>query len=568
MRNFAEVLKGYYEHEPESRILTLQHPGEPDFHITYGELLERSNDYAAAYARSGVRPGDMVILILQHGKDIVYSYWGAVLLGAVPSILPFLTEKLAPDRYFADLNALFSFCRPAAVVTYPEFEAGCRRILSGSGRPPGVLVAGCIPVRKGPDFSSLPGLKRRDTEIALVQHSSGSTGLQKGIALSHRAVFRHLEAFSRALRLSRRDVIVSWLPLYHDLGLIDNFLMPILNGVHVVQMSPFDWVREPWRMLTAISDYRATLTFVPNFAYNFCVNKIRDRQIEGVDLSSWRASINGGEPVRFQSHRMFHDRFKSRGLRLETLQNAYGMAEVVCFATLTLTETPRPPRVEEVDRESVLSEGLARPAAGGRPSITIMSCGRPLSNAAVRIIDDNGHDLPERRIGEIVLKSDCMLNEYVNRSDLTAQAFLDGGWLRSGDYGYLADGEVYFTGRKKDIIIVGGKNIYPQDLEAIACEVPGVHPGRTVAFGVTDDSQGTEIVVLIAETDATEAGTCERIANGIRDHVTMNSSIAVRRVQVVGPKWILKTSSGKIARAANKEKFLREFGGDQETGST
>jgi fatty-acyl-CoA synthase len=340
--------------------------------------------------------------------------------------------------------------------------------------------------------------------------------------------------------------------------------MPILRGAAVVQMSPFDWVREPWRMLKAVSDYRATMTFVPNFAYNFCANKIRDRQIEGVDLSSWRLSVNGGEPVRFQSHRMFHERFKDRGLRLEILQNAYGMAEVVCFATLTFSDPARPPRVEEIDRESAQSRGLARPASGGRPSITLMSCGRPLSNAEVRVVDGEGRPLPDRSIGEILLRSDCMLNEYYHRPDLTAAAFTEDGWLRSGDLGYRSDGELFFTGRKKDIIIVGGRNIYPQDLEAAACEVPGVHPGRTVAFGLYDESQGTEVVALAAEADDPDPAARGRIADALRDHVTRNSAVAVRLVRIVDPKWILKTSSGKIARAANREKFLTEFGAGTE----
>ena len=565
MKNFTEVLKGYYEREPERVTITLQHPDQPDFHITYRELVERSNDYAAAYARSGVRPGDMVILILQHGKDIVYAYWGAVLLGAVPSIMPFLTEKLTPDRYRADMKALFSFCHPAAIVTYPEFEADCRQMVSGNSSVHEVFIAGRIPRQDGLDFSALPGLERRDIDIAVIQHSSGSTGLQKGVALSHRTIFNHLEPFSQAIRLTPEDVIVSWLPLYHDYGLIDNFLMPIMYGVHVIQMSPFDWVREPWRMMRTISDYRGTLTFLPNFAYNFCANKIRERDIEGVDLSSWHSSINAGEPVRFKSHQMFYERFKSHGLRLETMQNAYGMADVVCLATLTPNNSGKLPYAEEIDREALISEWIARPAFSGRPSISMVSCGKPLSNTTIRVVDDDGHDLPERHVGEIVLKSDCMLSEYYHRPDLTEQAFLGGGWFKSGDYGYMFNGEVFFTGRKKDMIIVGGKNIYPQDLEALAGEVPGVHPGRTVAFGLYDESQGPEIIILIAEADTTDKSEQERIANEIRDYVTTNSAVAIRRVQVVGPKWILKTTSGKFARAANKEKYLKEFGNGQDS---
>lgn len=558
MTTFTAVLRDFYEREPDRVSVTLQHPNQPDFHITYRELIERSNDYAAAYARAGVKPGDVVILILQHGKDLVYSFWGAVLLGAIPSMMPFLTEKLSPERYRADLAALFSHSHPKGVVTYPEFEADVKMLATESGYSAcEVFITDRIPQQEKLDLSSLPGMNAAETDIVLLQHSSGSTGLQKGVALSHRAIFNHLDAYGESIRLTRDDVIVSWLPLYHDMGLIACFLLPILRGVHVVQMSPFDWVRAPWRLLRTISDYRGTLTWLPNFAYNFCAQKIRDRDLEGVDLSSWRASINTSEPVRFKSHEMFYERFKSYGLKFETLQTSYGMAENVFAATQN--DLSKLPYVEEIDRESFIADKVARPAFDGRPAIQMMSCGQPIPNTAIRVVDSKGHDVPERHVGEIVLKSNCMLTGYYNRADITKKAFLPGGWYMSGDYGYMVNGEVFVAGRKKDMLIVGGKNVYPQDLEALACEVPGVHPGRTVAFGLFDESQGTEEVVIIAEVDSEDEAEHERVADEIRKHVTKNSAIAARYVRVVGPKWVLKTSSGKVARSANKEKFIREL---------
>lgn len=559
MATFASVLKDFYEREPERVAITLQHPNQPDVPVSYRELIERSNDYAAAYARAGVQPGDVIILILQHGKDLVYSYWGAVLLGVIPSIMPFLTEKLSPDRYRADLAALFSHSRPSGVVTYPEFESDVRMMVAESGHlVHEIFVTDRIPRQETVDFSSLTGLSRKETDTVLLQHSSGSTGLQKGVALSHRAVFNQLDAYAESIRLKREDVIVSWLPLYHDMGLIACFLLPILRGVPVVQISPFDWVRAPYRLLQAISKYRATLTWLPNFSYNFCAQKIRDRDLEGVDLSSWRLSVNCSEPVKYKSHEMFYERFKSYGLRFEALQTSYAMAENV-FA-VTQSDLDALPRVEEVDRELFVTEHIARLAFENRPAIQMTSSGRPISNTSVRIVDAKGHGLPERHVGEISLKSNCMLNEYYNRPDITEKAFLPGGWYLTGDFGYIADGEVYVAGRKKDIIIVGGKNVYPQDLEALACEVPGIHPGRTVAFGIFDESQGTEEVAIIAEVDTEDESEHERIADEIRKHVTKNSAIAVRYVRVAGPKWVLKTSSGKVARTANKEKFLKELG--------
>jgi acyl-CoA synthetase (AMP-forming)/AMP-acid ligase II len=406
------------------------------------------------------------------------------------------------------------------------------------------------------DFASLKGFQRTPEEIVLLQHSSGTTGLQKGVALSHQAVLNQLHSYSQSLSLTENDVIVSWLPLYHDMGLIAGFLMPILTGIPLVLMSPFDWVRAPYRLLQSISNYRGTLTWLPNFAYNFCARKIRDRHIEGVDLSCLRAVTNCSEPVRWESHVAFYERLKEYGLKFEALQTSYAMAENV-FA-VTQSRLGSVPVVEEIDRQIFMTELVAKAPLDGRPSIKMMSSGRPLKNVQVNVLDENGKEVPDRVIGELALRSDCMLTGYFNRLDLTEKAFRN-GWYLTGDYGYVSEGEVFVSGRKKDMIIVGGKNLYPQDLEALTYEVPGVHAGRSVAFGVFDEVQGTEEVVIIAEGASDDPDEQQKIADAIRLHVTKNSAIALRYVKVVGPRWILKTSSGKTARSANKEKFLREL---------
>jgi acyl-CoA synthetase (AMP-forming)/AMP-acid ligase II len=215
------------------------------------------------------------------------------------------------------------------------------------------------------------------------------------------------------------------------------------------------------------------------------------------------------------------------------------------------------PVVEEIDREAFMVDRVARSPLDGRPSMKMMSSGRPLENVEVKVMDETGNEVPDRVIGELALHSDCILSGYFNRPDLTEKVFRD-GWYLTGDYGYVSNGEVFVSGRKKDMIIVGGKNIYPQDLESLTYEVPGVHAGRSVAFGMFDEAQGTEDVVIIAEGDSDDPVEQQKIADAIRLHVTKNSAIALRHVKVVGPKWILKTSSGKTARSANKEKFLKE----------
>ncbi len=558
MSTLAQILLEHFERHPDQVSIILQHAGQEDRSLTYADLMRGAEAFAATLRREEIREGEVVVLILPHGSDLVFAFFGAILYGAIPSIMPFLTEKLAPERYRADLKALIRITQPTAIVTYPEFAEEVRQAITPESSVRALITTDTFesPERLN-DLTWLPGLRRGENDIVLLQHSSGTTGLQKGVALSHQAVLNQLGAYSEAIELNEQDVIVSWLPLYHDMGLIAGFIMPVLCGVPLVLMSPFDWVRAPHRLFQAVSRYRGTLSWLPNFAYNFCAQKVRDAQLNGVDLSSWRAVINCSEPVRWESHRVFYERFKAYGLHYEALQTSYAMAENV-FG-VTQSRLGEPPRTDVIDREAFMSEHVARPAGDGRPSLVMMSSGRPLRNTRVRIVDEKGRDLPERVIGEIAIQSDCMLTGYFNRPDLTQKALRD-GWYLTGDLGYLADGELYVSGRKKDIIIVGGKNVYPQDLEALAGEVPGVHPGRVVAFGIFDESLGTEEVAIVAEVDTPDPIEREQIAEAIRLHVTRNSAITVRYVRVVDAKWLIKTSSGKIARAANREKFLRENG--------
>jgi len=560
MATFTQLLVERLRNQPEAIALVLQRARQPDLEITVSGLMDAAAGWQLRLAENGVQPGEVVLLILQHGAELVQAYFGCVLNGSIPAIMPFLTEKLLPERYRAELSALLQVTQPAAVITYAEFETEVRAAALGQeGEIPRILVADCTLPRTLTDWYKLPGLACQPDDIALLQHSSGTTGLQKGVALSHRAVLRQLEVYTQALRLDpASDVIVSWLPLYHDMGLIASFLMPLLLGVKLVLMSPFDWVRAPYRLLQSISAYRGTLAWLPNFAYNFCAQKIRDRDLAGVDLGSLRAVINCSEPCRPESQAAFAARFAGFGLRPEALMTCYAMAENV-FA-VTQSGLGAEAHMDVIDREALQVERMARPSLeeDGRPFLRMLSNGRPLPNVAVRIVDANGQDLPERAVGEIVLRSDCMLSGYYNRPDATSQAFLPGGWYRTGDLGYLAAGELYVSGRMKDLIIVGGKNIYPQDIESAASQVAGVHPGRVVAFGLFDEVTGTEEVVLVAEADASDPAERDALAEDIRQAVNRNTAISLRQVHLVAAGWVIKTSSGKTARSANKERYLKE----------
>jgi fatty-acyl-CoA synthase len=550
-QTFSSALLRHYSQTPDKVALTLLHTGEDDLSMTYGELVECSSAFSAALDEAGIQPGEVVILIQQHGFDLVNAYFGVILHGAIPSIMPFLTEKLLPERYRAGLASLISISKPAAIITYADFEHEVRSALIEGDSVRAVIVAEEVASDVMVDPYALKGLQRVPEDIVLLQHSSGSTGLQKGVALSHQAVFNQLESYQLALELQDDDVIVSWLPLYHDMGLIAGFLMPLLSGIPLVLMSPFDWVRAPYRLMQAVSKYKGTLSWLPNFAYSFCAKKVRDRHMVGVDLSSWRAVINCSEPMRWDSQQAFLERFQSVGFREQALTTCYAMAENV-FA-VTQGGITSPLKYDDIDREIFQIERKAVPAIEGQPSLRMVSAGKPIRNVEVKIVTPEGESLLERQVGEIALRSDCMLTSYFHREDITEEAFID-GWFLTGDYGYLADGEVYISGRKKDLIIVGGKNVYPQDVEEIVSGVPGVHPGRVVAFGVFNEDTGTEEVAVVAEID--DPAEKDQVADAVRKAVAHGSAVVLRYVNLVDAHWLVKTSSGKIARSANKEKFL------------
>ncbi|HCK66115.1 MAG TPA: hypothetical protein DHW49_07595 [Anaerolineae bacterium] len=556
MTTLPQLLQNAYQTVPDKTSIILQFASQEDKTITYRDLIHGANRYAQTYAKQGIKKGEVVILILQHGEDLVYSFWGAILHGAIPSIMPFLTEKLAPEKYRADLSSLISITKPTTIVTYPEFENEVRDALVQGDSVKNIILTNQIESVSDINFVSLQGMNSSEEDIVVLQHSSGTTGLQKGVALSHRAILNQLNAYSKTINLDKqKDVIVSWLPLYHDMGFIACFIMPVILQIPLVLMSPFDWVRAPYKLLQSVSQYQGTLSWLPNFAFNFCAQKIRERNLENVNLSTWRAIINCSEPVHVESHNLFFEKFSSYGLNYSAMQTCYAMAENV-FA-VTQSPLDKTPVIDEIDRETFMTQRLALKGKPDSAILKMTSSGKPLPNVKIKVVDESFNEVDERVVGEIAVQSDCMLTEYFNRPDATESA-IKNDWYLTGDYGYLADGELYVSGRKKDLIIVGGKNVYPQDLESLAGEVAGVRKGRCVAFGMYDQESGTEEVVIIAESESGESDK-ELIADAIRKHVTKNSAVAVRHVKVVDETWILKTSSGKTARSANKEKFLKEL---------
>jgi acyl-CoA synthetase (AMP-forming)/AMP-acid ligase II len=338
------------------------------------------------------------------------------------------------------------------------------------------------------------------------------------------------------------------------MGLIAGFYLPLVLGIPLVQLDPFEWVLAPAILLEAISGEKGTLTWLPNFAYNLMADRTRDEDLEGIRLDTLRMVVNCSEPVRADSHERFHRRFASYGFRREALAACYAMAET----TFAVTQTP--PGIEArnvaISRQGIAS-GVAVPVAKGDAGRESVSSGVPIPGCEVRIVGETGEDLPGGLIGEIAIRSVSLFDGYRNYEEKTAEVLRD-GWYFSGDYGFRQDGELYVIGRKKDVIIVAGKNIYPEDVEDAVGQVEGVLPGRVIAFGLEDEDSGTEQVCVVAETPSLEEAARKRMRHSIVE-ACMRIDVTAARVYLAPPRWLIKSSAGKPSRGANRERAVNDL---------
>ena len=545
-------------HQPDRLVLVFVHEDGMQERVSAGEFYREAGLFADSLRNQGLGADDLVIVVFKHSRELLSAFWGSLLLGSIVSIFPYLTEKLDPQLYMERVKTLVANEGARAVITFPEFKDDLSNLLSDVD----CRVISTDDVLGGPKHTGdgfVPSGEFQADKIAFLQHSSGTTGLQKGVALSHVSVLNQIRSLSQALQLSTTDKVISWLPLYHDMGLIGGFVLPIVAGIPLILLSPFHWVRDPKILFTYAAEHHATLTWLPNFAFNHCVRGIRRSDIQTLDLSSLRALISCSEPVRRDSFELFLNRFQEQGIRQGMLQASYALAENTFAATQTVPGEP--PFYDWIDIKSLQIEKYAKPVVPeSEGSFPMVSNGKAIPGTEVAIAGPDGKHLPDRFTGEIILRSNCMLTEYYHRPELTEQVMIE-GWFHSGDIGYMADGNVYVSGRMKDMIIVGGKNVFPQDLEAIANTVTGVHPGRVVAFGVDDIKLGSEGVIMVCEVDADHVSEQEkkRIESDIRQRIVRETEVVLKELRLVDERWLIKTSSGKIARNDNREKYLRIF---------
>jgi fatty-acyl-CoA synthase len=551
---FTSLVEALLAAPPERTFIT-EWKDEDDIHsVSFGEFIRLAKFNAEALQAKGLGSGDRVILILPQGVPLMAAFAGAMLLGAVPAILAYPNFKVDPSKYSSGLIGVAQNLSARLVVVDEGFAAELRECVTRANDAAVVHIASNSGSAE-PTF--LPDRGSRADQTAFIQHSAGTTGLQKGVALSHLAVLTQLEHLASALDISDRDRIYSWLPLYHDMGLIACFMLPLVYHLPIVMQSPVEWVLRPGTMLQLISDYRCTLAWIPNFALQFLARRVRPEDTDDYDLSSLRALINCSEPIRARSMDEFQDAYGRLGLKPEALQSSYAMAENV-FA-VTQSAINGSPRRLRVAGKQLWERKLAVPVAeDSESSLCFVSSGRCLPGNQVRIVSAEGTDLADGHVGEILIHSDSLFGGYYHRSDLTAKA-LQGGWYWSGDLGFSLDGELYVIGRKNDLIIVAGKNIYPQDVEEIVCNHPAIHDGRAVAFGLYNADMGTEDIIVVAETETEEElKNAFEIERAVRNTIVAELDIAPRIICLKPPRWIVKSTAGKPARSTTRDKLLIE----------
>lgn len=537
-RTLTEALLLQAERLPDRPSLVFCREGVEHSTLSYARLLAEAGSLAGGLAARGVRAGDRVALMQPTGPDFVASYFAVLLLRAIPVPLypPFRPDQI--EEHVRRQSAILASAGVEVLIAFPEMAAASRLLrLHTPGLRHVVAVADLV---GAPPYS--PG-SYSASDVALIQYTSGSTGRPKGVVLTHENLLANIRAILQGLDPRPDDIGVTWLPLYHDMGLIGTLLTAVYHGAPCVLMGPQDFLARPSRWLWAIHRYRGTVSAAPNFAYEVCAGKIPEAELAGLDLSCWRVALNGAETVRPGTLRRFQGRFAPYGLRPEALMPVYGLAE----AALGVTFPPlgRPPVVDLVDRRLLEGESRAWPAREGGESLPIVSCGRALPGMEIRVVDASGRPLDDRRVGRLQFRGPSALQGYYASPEPVRDR---DGWVETGDLAYLADGELYLAGRSKDIILKAGRTLHPQDLEDAACEVSGVRRGCVAAFALADSEQ----IVLVAETR--QPG--PELSEAVRRRVLEVVGIAPDRVHLVPPHSVPKTPSGKVRRQECRARYL------------
>lgn len=545
------ALRSLVELRPEAEALVLVDRRGNERRVTLAELWKRSRAYQALLVARGITPGEVVLLILPTGTDLIEAYFGAVLAGGIPALLSTPLRRVADPQIFTSRVAhVVLNSTPHSIICQSdvaELFEGERRSIVGDTlllAPEDVDLDAPPPEPHDPEPS----------DLATMQYSSGTTGTPKGVLVTHEAVMEDLRGMNRAFGLTPEDVGVNWIPLFHDMGLFGAFLLPLMAGCRTVLIPTDDFVRDPACWLRAIQHHRGTFSWAPNLAYALCAKRLSDKDLEGLDLSSWRLAMNGSEPVLASTIDAFCERMAPYGFARESMSPAWGLAEATVLGTVH--PPGELPLCEVLDRVALVAEDRAVPIEG--EGIACVSVGPGIPGCELEIRDAEGNVLPDRHIGELWVRSKSLFSGYHRDPERTASALVD-GCLRTGDRAYLVNGYLYFVAREKDLIIVGGEKHVPDDIENMINRVPGVRVGCAVAFGILSEERGTEEIAAVVETRETEPDALTALAKAIRREVTETSGLGIRYLLLVPPDGVEKTTGGKLSRSGTRARYLDEL---------
>ncbi|MGB7815127.1 MAG: AMP-binding protein [Methylotenera sp.] len=566
----STVLEAGVEHSPETiatliemldwhvaqhgdRVhITLYIEDEHTQDITYRMLQADAQALAAGLLAQGLSVGDRVAIMLPTGREFFAAFYGVLYAGYVPVPLYPPARPSQLEDHMRRIAGIVANAEAAMLITDDRAKTLGYLLRAQCASLRAVATVGDMP---RPDMpSTLPRVDAQD--IAFLQYTSGSTGNPKGVVLTHANLLANLRAMEQASGVTSADIFVSWLPLYHDMGLIGACMGSLCVGFRLVLMSPLAFLARPSRWLWTIHRYRATVSAAPNFAYEICANKIDDRDLADIDLICWRLAYNGAEPVSPETIAHFTARFATYGFRPDAMTPVYGLAE--SSVGLAFPPLGRGPLIDRVERAALADLNLAHVApAEDVHARRIVSCGQALPGHDIRIVDASGRELPERTQGRVQFRGPSATGGYFRNPEITSRLF-DGDWLNTGDLGYLAAGEIYLTGREKDIIIRGGHNIHPQELEEAISQIRGVRKGGVAVFPAADALTGTERLVVLAETrEKVTAVERNRILTEINNLAVDLIGMPADDIVLAPPRTVLKTSSGKVRRAACREQYER-----------
>jgi 1-acyl-sn-glycerol-3-phosphate acyltransferase len=547
-RTLVEVLDWHAAQHPDRLHLTvLQDEATVLGTLTYGELSTRARNVARGLIARDVAPGDRVALMLPTSIEFFIAYFGILYTGAVPvPIYPPMRLSQLEDHLRRQIGILRN-AGACMLITMPEGRRLAGLLRAQVETMSAVESVASLETSPGP--VDLPQVKDPEA-VALIQYTSGSTGDPKGVVLSHANLLANIRAMGGVMEASSADVFVSWLPLYHDMGLIGAWLGCMYFAASLYAMSPVSFLVRPESWLWAIHRFRATFSASPNFGFELCLNKISDADLEGLDLSSLRMVANGAEPVSVPTLRRFIERFGRYGFPAQAMAPVYGLAE--SSVGLAFPPVGRAHVIHRVNRDRLRTHGVAEPAKPEDPRpLEIVACGQPLPGHEIRIVDEAGYELGERREGRLEFRGPSATRGYFRNETKTRELFHD-GWLDSADRGYTAGGDVYITGRIKDIIIRAGRHLYPQEIEEAVADIPGIRKGGVAVFGVTDRASGTERVVVLAETRETDPAARAALQARTHEITTDVAGTPPDDIVLAPPRTVPKTSSGKIRRSAAK----------------